>query len=184
MPNIIRTFALILAFPLLAVPALAQEREIGFLGKAEAAKLVPKQLLEYKLVGFKIKKKSDEWQEYSATYKTKKGSPKELKLVINDALLKGRAHWETQLAEAKKKTQGHPSKLNKSAEKNTVMVFVGNRFRVDFKSTSISPEKLQAMKPKDPRLHFSVHLIRVGPWQTRDTFSLLSLMHMGLRMRR
>ena len=145
MPNIIRTFALILAFPLLAVPALAQEREIGFLGKAEAAKLVPKQLLEYKLVGFKIKKKSDEWQEYSATYKTKKGSPKELKLVINDALLKGRAHWETQLAEAKKKTQGHPSKLNKSAEKNTVMVFVGNRFRVDFKSTSISPEKLQAM---------------------------------------
>ena len=150
MKNQMRIFSLFLAAAFLSAPAfsIAQERAIGFLDQSEAAKLFPKQLLEYKLKDVKIKEKSDEWQEYSSTYKTSKKSPKELKLVINDALLKGAAHWQDQREEATGKTQGYPSKLEKGEDKHTVMVFVGDRFRVDFKSTTISPEKLQAMSEK------------------------------------
>lgn len=139
----------LLGLACLAFPALAPaQKAAGFLNKSEATKLFPRQLLEYKLKDVKIKPKADDWQEYSATYKTTKTSPKELKLVINDSELKDFPRWGEQRDKATGKTQGFPSKLEKGADKHTVMVFVGDRFRVDFKSTTISPEKLQAMAEK------------------------------------
>ena len=137
--------AALLSFILLAGYSAAQEREIGFLNKDQATKLFPTKLLEYKFKGVKIKNKSDDWKEYSSTYKTGGGGDKELKLVINDGLLEGSSHWKDQREGSTEKTKGFPSKLHKSDAKSTVMVFVGERFRVDFKSTSISPDKLKAM---------------------------------------
>jgi hypothetical protein len=130
---------------LLAGHSAAQEREIAFLNKDQAGKLFPAKLLEYKFKGVKIKDKSDDWKEYSSTYKTGGGGDKELKLVINDGLLKGSSHWKEQRDGSTEKSKGYPSKLHKTDAKSTVMVFVGERFRVDFKSTSISPGKLKAM---------------------------------------
>jgi len=120
-------------------------QEATHFSEKEAGKLFPKELAGYKLKNLKLKKKSDSWVEYSATYKTSKKGEKELKLVINDVFPAGKLEWQDEFAEITELISGHKVKEVKDDDKYTVMVLVGDRFRVDFKSRKISPEKLQEM---------------------------------------
>ncbi len=120
-------------------------QEATHFSEKEASKFFPKELVGYKLKDLKLKKKSDSWVEYSSTYKTSKKGAKELKLVINDVFPTGKAEWQDEFAEVTDKISDHKVKEVKADDKHTVMVLVGDRFRVDFKSRQISPEKLRAM---------------------------------------
>ena len=125
--------------------AVLYAQQPSHLSKTDAEKLFPKELVGYKLHGFKIKDKSAVWKEYSATYKTSKKGDKELKVVINDVIPAGDPQWKTQVPSVEAGIQTYPAKEVKDDDKFTVMVLVGKRFRVDFKSREISPEKVKAM---------------------------------------
>ena len=135
--------AVLLSSVILAGSGLAKEPV--HLSKTAAEKLFPKELVGYKLKDLKIKDKSDAWKEYSATYKTSKKSDKELKLVINDVLPAGDPKWQEQVLPGEDLIGEYPAKAVKDEDKHTVMVLVGKRFRIDFKSRQISPEKLRTM---------------------------------------
>ena len=144
MNNLIVSVCCLTVFLLSAVtPSLAQEAV--HLSKSEAGKFFPKELVGYKLKDLKIKKKSETWAEYSATYKTSKKGDKELKLVINDVFPIGAPEWKDQFSGSKDSISSFPAKEVAGDDKHTVMVLVGERFRVDFKSRQISPEKLRTM---------------------------------------
>ena len=112
--------------------AFSHAQEAIHLSKSEAGKLFPKELVGYKLKDLKIKKKSEIWAEYSATYKTSKKGEKELKLVINDVFPVGDPEWKDQFAGSKDVIANFPAKEVAGDDKHTVMVRVGERFRVDF----------------------------------------------------
>ncbi len=136
---------IILGAMLLAFSSTAVAQEPAHLSKSAAQKLFPKELVGYKLKDVKVKDKSAEWKEYSATYKTSKKGEKELKVVINDVLPDGDPKWKLDIPATEAGVQDFPAKEVKDEDKFTVMVLVGDRFRVDFKSREISPEKLKAM---------------------------------------
>jgi hypothetical protein len=107
--------------------------------------LFPAELVDYKFDSVKVKDKSEAWKEYSATYKTGKKTGKELKVVINDVLPAGDPKWKSDIPSIEKTLGEFASKTVKDEDKVTVMVLVGKRFRIDFKSRQISAEKLEKM---------------------------------------
>lgn len=141
------TFAVALLTTIFLGNDLAKAEPVAakHLSKSEATKLFPGKVLDYKFKDLKIKKKSETRVEYSATYKTTKKGKKELKLVITDVLPVGDPSWFEQIVPSEEDTGGYPSKMHKDKDKHTLMVLVGKRFRVDFKSRQISPEKLIQM---------------------------------------
>lgn len=97
----------------------------------------------YKMDGdMKIKPKDDKWHEIKATYK---GDGGEIKLTINDWPPAGNPEWKTKLEPANKKTAGYMSMMEQKDDKHTLMVLVGERFRVDFKTRDAKPEELERM---------------------------------------
>ena len=101
----------------------------------------PNQLGDYAFDG--LKTKSHDWgQAYSASYKS--ASKDKLKVVINDAPPKGREAWIPFFA-AGDMFQGLPMALDKKPGKLTMMVRVGDRFRVDFKTRTGDHLRLRAV---------------------------------------
>jgi len=88
----------------------------------------PQSLGQWKLAG--VKTKTKDWgKAYSSTYKRDKH---ELKVVINDAPPSGVPAWDAFFTG--EKLGDRPMALDLKADKITLMVRVGERFRVDFKS--------------------------------------------------
>jgi hypothetical protein len=98
----------------------------------------PKKLGEYKRKGLKTKKKA--WgTAHSATYSN---SGDELKVVVNDAPPEGREAWAAFFKDGKQ-FKGKPMAIDAKPGKVTMMVRVGKRFRVDFKTRTKSEEELR-----------------------------------------
>ena len=98
--------------------------------------MFPEQLAGYTHKTHKTKTK-DWGVAHSATYINGKD---ELKVVVNDAPPLGRAEWAA-FFQAGETYKGFPIALDKTPEKQTLMVRVEKRFRVDFKSRTM-PEDL------------------------------------------
>ena len=100
--------------------------------KADARTAFPNQIGRYAFDGWKTKK-HDWGHAYSASYKSPEKD--KLKVVINDAPPKGREAWLPFFA-AGNQFKGKPMALDQKPGKLTMMVRVGDRFRVDFKTRS------------------------------------------------
>ena len=112
----------------------------GHLSRAQAKRLFPATLSGFAQSSFKIKEKSDEWQEYKGEYLR---GQTVLKLVINDWLPKGNPEWEELMAEGSESVGGYRGLLKAKGNKVTLMVQVAERFRVDFKSRTMSGDQLR-----------------------------------------
>jgi len=89
-----------------------------------------------------LKTKKHAWGEaYSASYKSP--DKDKLKVVINDAPPKGREAWIPFFA-AGDTYKGRPMALDKKPGKLTMMIRVGDRFRVDFKTRTADHIALRA----------------------------------------
>ena len=84
-------------------------------------------------------KKKDWGNAHSATYK--KGDD-ELKVVVNDAPPEGRKEWATFFKDGKT-YKDYPVALDAKPGKITLMVRVGKRFRVDFKTRTMTEDTLR-----------------------------------------
>ena len=104
------------------------------LSKSQIMELFPKKLGEYKFDSFKTKP-GPVGVEYSANYKHKKTKEK-LKVVVNDVPPKGSPDWDRFFKGTTSEVNGNPSAIDGKPGKMTLMVRVGKRFRVDFKSKS------------------------------------------------
>jgi len=90
-----------------------------------------------------LKTKTHDWgHAYSASYKSPEKD--KLKVVINDAPPKGREAWLPFFAEGKE-FKGKPMALDQKPGKLTMMVRVGERYRVDFKTRTGDHMQLRAM---------------------------------------
>ena len=90
-----------------------------------------------------LKTKTHDWgHAYSASYKSPEKD--KLKLVINDAPPKGREAWLPFFADGKL-FKGKPMALDQKPGKLTMMVRVGDRYRVDFKTRTGDHVQLQAV---------------------------------------
>ena len=117
----------------------ASSRE-SHLGQSQIRPLFSAMLGGYKLAGTKVAVKSPEWAEYKGTYQS--GS-KEIKVVINDWIPEGKPDWDTKVPADGEKTQGFPSAFEEKSDKRTLMVRVGKRYRVDFKSTNMTAVEIR-----------------------------------------
>lgn len=105
--------------------------------------LFPSTLITYAFDSVKKKTKSADWIELSATYKL---GDRKLKVVINDYLPNGNPEWKTLFDSLpEQSTNGYQAAFHQKKDKSTWMVLVGDRFRVDFKSTTDNQESLQRM---------------------------------------
>ena len=119
----------------------------GHLGKLlsinQVTPLFTSTLLEYQFDSVKKKTKSTDWVELSATYKN---AGNKLKVVINDYLPNGNPQWKTLFADLEQQsTNGYQAAFNEKNNKSTWMVLVGQRFRVDFKSSTEDQQRLMKL---------------------------------------
>jgi len=121
----------------------AAEERAGVMGMEKAKKTLPPKLAGYKLKGVKEKKKSEEWIEYSATYKGEGGK---IKVVINEHLPGIRPEWTKLMKEVEEgDLDGQAAGYEKKGDKQTYMVIVEPRYRVDIKSREVSRDDLKAV---------------------------------------
>lgn len=120
-----------------------------FTGLDAVRPVFPKDLAGYALDGVKEKKKSAKWTEYSATYK---GAAGKVKLVINEHAGGPNPEWEQLFGtlETKKKFSGHQGAHQKKEDKETWMVIVAPRFRVDVKSRDLGGDDLERLADAFP----------------------------------
>ena len=106
----------------------------------DAKRAFPQTLGDYKFKGWKTKK-HDWGVSYSATYES--SSEDTLKVIINDAPPAGREAWLPFFATGKT-FKDKPMALDAKPGKLTMMVRVGARFRVDFKTRTGHAAQLRA----------------------------------------
>ena len=106
----------------------------------DAKRAFPETLGDYEFKGWKTKK-HDWGTSYSATYKS--STKDKLKVIINDAPPAGREAWLPFFATGKT-FRNKPMALDAKPGKLTMMVRVGTRFRVDFKTRTGHAAQLRA----------------------------------------
>ena len=112
----------------------------GHLARHQAKRLFPKTLGTFAMSAFKIKPKSDAWVEYKGDYVR---GTQLLKLVINDYPPNGNPAWAAKLAAGNDEVAGHTALLEAKSTKVTLMVGIKGRYRVDFKSRTMTGSQIK-----------------------------------------
>lgn len=89
-----------------------------------------------------VKTKEHDWgQEHSGTYVN---GDQELKLVVNESRMDDPQAW-SELFKTAETFEGRPALLDTRSDKETFMVRVGKRWRVDFKTKNPGKVDLRAL---------------------------------------
>ena len=110
------------------------------LNRAQAKALFPSVLGSFAQGGFKVQPGDAECVQYKSDYLR---GQKSVKVVVNDCLPKGDPAWDDLMSEGDSEIAGMPSAVEKDGRTTTVMIRVGRRFRVDFKSRDMDEAALQ-----------------------------------------
>ncbi len=103
-----------------------------------------KDLSGFALDGVKQKEKDRTWVEFSATYQDEEKN--KIKVVVNDVPPRGSKDWKPLFKDfGVDDIKGNEAAFEEKGDKITLMVRVGKRFRVDFKSRDVKRKKLEKM---------------------------------------
>ena len=109
------------------------------LNRAQAKGVFPSVLGSFAQGGFKIEEPAAGCAQYKSDYLR---GQKSVKVVINDCLPDGDSDWDELTFDDESEVGGFPTALAEDGQLKTLMVRVGSRFRVDFKSRNLGEDAL------------------------------------------
>lgn len=109
------------------------------LNRAQAKGVFPSVLGSFAQGGFKVEEPDAGCAQYKSDYLR---GQKSVKVVIHDCLPDGSSDWDELTFDDQLEGEGFPTTLAKDGQSKTLMVRVGTRFRVDFKSRNLGEDAL------------------------------------------